>query len=129
MSDFFKLINVFNKRQKVYAFLTFAAIVVAGILEVFSIGLFYPIFLTMGNQEEFMQKETVQKVFAILHITDYQSFMVTMFLLVIVAFILKNAYMVVFNIYKQRYIFHEPAEGSVYPAFPVLRVRGLRILL
>ena len=108
MREFINLFRIFNKKQKIYSYIAFFAIVVSGLLEVLSVGLFYPVFQTMGNQEafmqnKFMQSEFVQRILNALHITGFKDFLVAMFVGIIIVFVIKNLYMVLFNIFKQRY--------------------------
>lgn len=118
MNVFFKLVSVFKRKQKVYTLLALVATVVAGLLEFFSIGLFFPVFQTMGSrdafmQSDFMQRETVQKALDFFHVSNYTDFLITLFAGIIIVFIVKNAYMVVFNIFKQRYTLNLQKELSI----------------
>lgn len=105
---FKKLFGIFNKKQKFYTYIAFLGLVVSGLMEFLSIGPFYPVFMSMVNQEEFMQNGFMQspyvlKVLDFLHISGSKDFIITMLVLIMIIFVVKNAFMVLFNIFNQKY--------------------------
>lgn len=105
---FLKLFGLFNKKQHVYTYIAFVAILVAGLMELLGLGLFYSVFGSLVSQETFMQNDFMQrpivlKAMDFLHITGGGDFLVKVLVLVIVVFIVKNIYLVLYNIYLQKY--------------------------
>jgi ABC-type bacteriocin/lantibiotic exporter with double-glycine peptidase domain len=105
---YFKLFGLFNKKQKFYTYVAFFAIVIAGLMELLGLGLFYSVFMSMVNEETFMQSKYMQnpyvlKALDILHISGFGDFLITMLIGIIVLFIVKNVYLVLYNIFLQKY--------------------------
>lgn len=104
MKYFKKLFQLFNRRQKFFTYVAFIAIAIAGSLEILSIATFLPVVQAMVGPEEFMRNSIVQKVQGIVHITGYTNFLIFMLVSIIIIFIIKNAYLILFNIFTQRFV-------------------------
>ncbi len=105
---FFKLFGLFNKKQHFYTYIAFVAILVAGGLELLGLGLFYSVFGSLVDQETFMQNDFMQhpivlKALDFLHISGSENFLAKILILVIIVFIIKNTYLVLYNIFLQKY--------------------------
>jgi len=104
MKYFADIYKLFNRKYKFFTYVAFAAIAISGSLEILSIGTFWPVVQAMVGPEKFMENSIVQKVQSVVHISGYTNFVIFMLISIIVVFVLKNAYLVLFNVFNQRFV-------------------------
>lgn len=104
MKYFTNLYRLFKPRHKIFTYVAFFAIAIAGLLEILSIAAFLPVLNAMVNPEQFMGKPYVQKVLSSIHITEPMDFVIFMLIAIIIVYVLKNVYLIFFNIFLQRFV-------------------------
>lgn len=92
MENLKKLAYIFDKREKRMIILLAVMIFIGGILETFSISALFPVMAVILDAESIMQNQYVQILLRFVPITDARELTIALLILMMVLFVLKNAY-------------------------------------
>lgn len=92
MENLKKLAYIFDKKEKRMIILLAVMIFIGGILETFSISALFPVVAVILDAESIMQNRYVEILLKFVPITDARELTIALLVLMMVLFILKNAY-------------------------------------
>lgn len=95
-----KLIKILNKKQKRQSILLMGLLIIVSVLEMLGVSIIVPFIMTMLEPETIMQNKYVKYMIDILHLHDYQTIMYLLSVLIILIYVLKNAFILLANYYQ-----------------------------
>ena len=97
--------EILEKKEKKYFFIIAFMMVIAGLLEVISLGILVPFISFLVNPEIFTSNSYVIKYFPSLSSIDYFGLLIISLSLILVAFIIKSLFMIWFHYKKNKFIY------------------------
>lgn len=88
--------NIFDKKEKKELFFFFSLIIITMVLEVFSIGLIIPVIMSIMNQDVSSAVPFLKPIFIILDGYNSQEVIIFTSLMLVLAYLLKNLYLIFF---------------------------------
>lgn len=88
--------NIFDKKEKKELFFFFSLIIITMVLEVFSIGLIIPVIMSIMNQDVSSAVPFLKPFFIILDGYNSQEVIIFTSLMLVLAYLLKNLYLIFF---------------------------------
>lgn len=103
--DIFKKLNyILDKRQKINIVVLAVMIFIGGILETLSISAMLPVVWVIIDAESVQQNKYCQWAMHILHLQDMHEFIITLLALLMIMYLLKNAYLLWLTSEQNRFI-------------------------
>lgn len=103
--DIFKKLNyILDKRQKINIVVLAVMIFIGGILETLSISAMLPVVWVIIDAESVQQNKYCQWVMNFLHLHDMHEFIITLLALLMIMYLLKNAYLLWLTSEQNRFI-------------------------
>lgn len=103
--DIFKKLNyILDKRQKINIVVLAVMIFIGGILETLSISAMLPVVWVIIDAESVRQNKYCQWAMNFLHLQDMHGFIITLLVLLIIMYLLKNAYLLWLTSEQNRFI-------------------------
>ena len=109
LSIFKKVLSILNNRQKRNFFFLIVLMLFAGILETLGISLFIPIVYVIIDDNVFNTNALLKGFCNMFNINTQKNFLVIAFLALGVVFILKNIFLHIQNIIKNKYVYNNRA--------------------
>lgn len=103
--DIFKKLNyILDKKQKINIVVLAVMIFIGGILETLSISAMLPVVWVIIDAESVQQNEYCQWAMNFMHLQDMHEFIITLLVLLMVMYLLKNAYLLWLTSEQNRFI-------------------------
>lgn len=99
-----KLMNIFDKKQKIHLFLLGIMIFVGGIVETLGVSAMLPVISVILNQEALAEYDIVKKVMEALHMETMQSFAMFLLGLLLAVYVFKNLYTIWLTYEQNRFM-------------------------
>lgn len=99
-----KLMNIFDKKQKMHLFLLGIMIFVGGIVETLGVSAMLPVISVILNQEALAEYDIVKKVMEALHMETMQSFAMFLLGLLLAVYVFKNLYTIWLTYEQNRFM-------------------------
>lgn len=99
-----KLMNIFDKKQKIHLFLLGIMIFVGGIVETLGVSAMLPVISVILNQEALAEYDIVKKVMKALHMETMQSFAMFLLGLLLAVYVFKNLYTIWLTYEQNRFM-------------------------
>lgn len=107
------LFIILNKQQKLYGVLVLIASLIGAVLETLGVSVIAPVILVLLNPEELMEQELVASICNLVGIESSRQFSILLICIVIILYLLKNAYFIFFSWLKSKYACKIQRELSV----------------
>lgn len=104
MEIFKKLNYILDKRQKINIVVLAVMIFIGGILETLSISAMLPVVWVIIDAESVQQNKYCQWAMNFLHLHDMHEFIITLLVLLMIMYLLKNAYLLWLTSEQNRFI-------------------------
>ncbi len=102
-SMFGKLVRILNRKQKRDGIILFFLLMIVSMLEMLGVGVIVPFIITMLEPEKIMTNQYVTPIIDLFQITEYRQLMYVVSGVIIVIYIVKNAFILYVNYYQSRY--------------------------
>ncbi len=108
-----KKINVLlNKKQKIKMIGIVALMLVGAVLETFSVGMLVPAMELILDQKAMESNDTLQAVYEFFHFSSNHAFIITVMVVLILAFVVKNIFLLFQNIVQYKFVYSNQFKTS-----------------
>ncbi|PPA69228.1 ABC transporter ATP-binding protein [Jeotgalibacillus proteolyticus] len=108
----FKIIRLFNKKEKKKMFYLFIMMIFAAILETVGIGLIVPLVGLLTTPEVIQEQQVLATIYEFFNFQSTTSFIVFSVVMLLTVFIIKNLYLLVYNYAQFRVILNQQVKLS-----------------
>ncbi|MCE7792677.1 ABC transporter ATP-binding protein/permease [Salipaludibacillus sp. CUR1] len=112
MKDIKKILRLFNKREKKKLILLFIMMVIAAIFETIGIGLIVPFVSIITNPEVVQEQAILSYLYVTMNFQSTSAFLIFAVIILLVVFILKNLYLLLFHYVQYRVILNQQVKLS-----------------
>lgn len=99
---FKQLMAILNRKHKIECIFMFFGAFIGAFFETLGVGAVVPFVLVMFSAEEMMKNEYIIKISEALNITNYHQLLIATAVLIILAYVVKNSFLLAFQYYKGR---------------------------
>jgi ABC-type multidrug transport system fused ATPase/permease subunit len=107
-----KLLSLFNKKEKKKLLLLFTMMILAALFETIGIGLIVPLVGIITNPSIVQEQAVLSYVYNVLDFQSTSSFMIFSVIFLLIVFLLKNAYLLLFHYFQYKLILNQQVNLS-----------------
>ena len=107
-----KILMLFNKREKIKLTILFIMMIFAALFETIGIGLIVPFVGTVTNPQSIKEQAILLYIYKFLNFQSTEAFIVFLVVLLLLIYIIKNIYLLLFNYAQNRVILYQQVKLS-----------------